>query len=156
MNIFDEIKEKVILASEGINPCHDFMHTERVLNLALHIGEKEGADLEIITLSALLHDIARKEQDESKGKICHAQRGAELAKDILKEKGMDEDKINRVIHCIEAHRFRNGCIPESIEAKVLSDADKLDAIGAIGIGRAFSFSGHIGADNISEEYHTFI
>ena len=151
---FDELKERIQPFFEGVNSCHDFSHTERVRNLALQIGEKEGADLEIINVAALLHDIARKEQDESNGKICHAIRGAELAKKVLEELEYDPDKIQQIIHCIATHRCRDeNNRPESIEAKVLFDADKLDAIGGIGILRAASFSGHIGAKVHNEKVH---
>ena len=142
---FVELREKVVGYSEGINPCHDIDHTDRVVALSLAIGEKEGCDLEILRVAALLHDVARKEQDESRGQICHAERGAELSREILKEMNYPGDKIDRIVHCIETHRFRKGSPPESIEAKVLYDADKLDSIGAIGIARNFSFSGSLGS-----------
>jgi len=143
--LFEKIKEEAKKMLDGINSCHEWEHTERVYNLAMKIGKKENADMEILGLSAILHDIARKEQDESNGKICHAERGAVLAKEILKRYGFKKEKIENVAHCIEAHRYRNDKIPGTKEAKILYDADKLDAIGAIGIGRAFSFAGHIGA-----------
>ena len=142
---FEKLKEKVMPYFEGTNPCHDFNHVKRVLKLALIIGKKESADLDIIKTAVLLHDIARKEQDDSRGKICHAKRGAEIAKQILEEMGFLKDKIGNVVHCIRAHRFRGDSAPETIEAKVLCDADNLDAIGAIGILRAASFSGFTGA-----------
>ena len=144
-DFFDRLRERVLSYFEGINPCHDISHTDRVLKLALHIGEKEGADLEIVRAAALLHDVARREQDESRGKVCHAERGGELAVVILREMGISEESIEKVVRCVETHRFRKENIPESIEAKVLYDADKLDSIGAIGIGRAFSFSGSLGS-----------
>ncbi|MCK5043647.1 HD domain-containing protein [Candidatus Pacearchaeota archaeon] len=142
---YQKLKEKVQPYFENAKPCHDFMHTERVLNLALYIGEKESANLEILKLATLLHDIAHQEQDECKGEICHAEKGAEMAKEILDKEGYDKEIINAVAHCIETHRFRNNKIPKSTEAKVLYDADSLDAIGAIGILRACSFSGSIGS-----------
>jgi uncharacterized protein len=143
---FEDLKEKIQPYFEGVNSCHDFSHTERVKNLALQIGEKEGADLEIIEIAALLHDIARKEQDESKGKICHASRGVEMARKLLEEQKYNPEKIEKIIHCIATHRFRDEKnSPKSKEAKILFDADKLDSIGAVGLLRAASFSGHIGA-----------
>jgi len=145
MNI-EELKQEIQKYFEGTNPCHDFMHTERVKNLALHIGKKENADLEIIEIASLLHDIARKIQDESKGEICHAEQGGIIAREILKSKGLEENKINKIIHCIETHRFRKNNKPESKEAQILYDADKLDSIGAIGLARAISFSGSVGAN----------
>lgn len=111
----------------------------------MHIGGKEGADLEVLGLAVILHDIARKEQDESNGKIDHAEKGAVLASEILAKYNLPKEKLENILHCIRAHRYRNEIIPETIEAKILYDADKLDSIGATGIGRAFSFAGHIGA-----------
>ena len=70
---FNKLREKVLPYFEGTNPCHDICHADRVLSLVLAIGGKEGADLEILKVVALLHDVARKEQDESRGKICHAE-----------------------------------------------------------------------------------
>jgi len=116
-----------------------------VRNLCMHIGRVEGADTEILEIAALLHDIGRPYQDESKGKICHAEKGAEMAGALLEQYPISAEKRNNVIHCIRCHRFRGNCHPETLEAKVLFDADKLDAIGAIGIGRAFQFAGEVGA-----------
>jgi uncharacterized protein len=141
----NKIKEEAKSFFSGANSCHEWEHTERVCNLALHIGKKENANLEVLELAVILHDIARKEQDESSGKICHAERGAVLAKEILEKYNLPEDKIENVVHCIECHRYRNDKIPQTLEAKILFDADKLDSIGTIGIGRAFSFAGHLGA-----------
>lgn len=134
--------KKFFSSSKG---CHDFEHTLRVYNLALHIGKKEKANLEILKLAALLHDIGRKKEDQTSGKICHATLGAKLADKILKKYNYDKGLISKIIHCIESHRFRGSNKPQSKEAKVLFDADKLDSIGAVGIGRAFLFAGEIGA-----------
>ena len=77
--------------------------------------------------------------------MCHAERGAVLARELLRKNTVEEENINKIVHCIESHRFRNKKSPNSKEAKVLFDADKLDAIGATGIGRAFLFAGEVGA-----------
>lgn len=124
---------------------HDLEHTLRVYTLCQHIGQPENADLEILKIAALLHDIARHEQDRQHGKVCHAQLGAERAGSILAEMAIPPAVIQRVQHCIQSHRFRNDHTPQSLEARVLFDADKLDGIGAVGIGRAFLFAGEIGA-----------
>jgi uncharacterized protein len=113
-----------------------------VLRLVERIGRAEKADLEILRAAALLHDIGRKE--EEKTGICHAEKGALLARKILMDCGFPESKIEAVLHCIETHRFRGDLKPRSLEAKILFDADKLDAIGAIGIARAYSFGGERG------------
>jgi uncharacterized protein len=143
--VFNKVKreaEKILKKSKG---SHDLEHTDRVMRLALRIGKKEKAGLEIIRLAAVLHDIARSAEDRSGGKIDHAARGAELAAAILKKNNYPAEKILAVCHCIETHRFRGHLKPKTIEAKCLFDADKLDSIGAVGIGRAFLFAGEVGA-----------
>jgi len=122
---------------------HGFSHTERVFNLCLHIGKDEGADLEVLALAALLHDVAR--PLESAGKVeDHAAEGARIARHFLRSIGYPEVKAEAVAHAIEAHRFSRGPEPRTLEAKILSDADKLDAMGAIGIARVFMYSGEHG------------
>ncbi len=125
--------------------CHDWSHVERVYRLCMHIGKEERADLEILGMSAVLHDIGRKFEDRSNGRICHAEKGALLARRLMKKHGVNKEKIDKVAHCIESHRYRGNKKPETKEAKILFDADKLDSIGAIGIGRAFLFAGEMGA-----------
>jgi len=144
MDIIEQVKEKAKKCSEGANSCHDWAHTERVYNLCMHIGEKENADIEILKLAALLHDVSRLDEDKVNGKICHATEGGVRARKILEDLGVEKEKIDKIVHCIETHRFRNEKVPESKEAKILFDSDKLDAIGAVGIGRAFMFAQDIG------------
>lgn len=141
----DKIKKEIKSFFNTAKGSHDWEHTERVYNLCLKLGKKSRVDLEVLKLAAILHDIGREDQDRSKGKICHAERGAFLARPILKKYDLPEDKINKIVHCIETHRFRNNKIPQTKEAKILFDADKLDSIGATGIGRAFLFAGEVGA-----------
>ena len=141
LSILKEAK-KILSSAKG---SHDFDHTMRVYNLCIHIGKKEKANLEILKLSSLLHDIGRKEEDNANGKICHAEKGAEMAGKILKKYNYNPEKIKKIIHCIASHRFRGKTSPKTLEAKILFDADKLDSIGAVGIGRAFLFAGEIGS-----------
>ena len=117
----------------GNDSVHAFDHILRVTRLAEHIAEAEGADLQVVRTASLLHDIARLEPD-------HHLAGARRAQSIL----ADEDPafIAAVVHCIEAHRFSTPPHPQTIEAKCLCDADKLDAIGAIGVARVFGYAGH--------------
>ena len=145
MDIINSIIERVKEKFADSKGSHDWEHTQRVFNLALHIGAKEKADLIIIKYAAILHDIGRAHQDTTNGKVCHAQKGAALAREMLHLYNLPPDQINAITHCIETHRFRGGKKPESKEAKVLFDADKLDSIGAVGVGRAFLFAGEIGA-----------
>lgn len=127
----------------GSSSCHDWTHVERVYKLAINIGKKEKANLFVLSIASLLHDIGRKVEMESCGKFCHAEKGAELAKIILQKYNIDQDTTDNIIHCIISHRYRNKYIPKTIEAKVLYDADKLDSIGAIGISRTFLFAGFL-------------
>lgn len=135
---FEKIKEK----SEGFfrHSHHSKSHVERVYNLALRIAGEEKADLDVVKAAVLLHDIARAFEDE--GKIeDHTVEGARMARKILKEVNFPKEKINNTIHCIEVHRFKKNMKTESLEAKILQDADRLDIIGAIGIARVFARGG---------------
>lgn len=145
MSIFEQILAEAKKHFVDARGSHDFDHVERVLKMAVHIGKKEKADLEILRIAAVLHDISRKSQDHQKGKTDHAQEGASEAMKILKFHKVSDEKIAKIIHCIESHRFRSSKKPQTLEAKILFDADKLDSIGAIGIGRAFLFAGEIKA-----------
>lgn len=145
MDVLVQIKKEAKRYFENAKGSHDWEHTERVYNLCMHIGKEEKADIEILKLSAILHDIGREYQDKTNGRVCHAEKGALLARELLGKHAMDKERIDKVIHCIECHRFRGDRIPQSKEAKVLYDADKLDSIGAVGIGRAFLFVGEVGA-----------
>lgn len=132
--------------TEADSGSHGWDHAERVWKLCEHIGTAEGADLEILALAAFLHDICRAEEKAAGGKVCHAQRGAEQAGEILTGQGYRQETVEKVVHCIAAHRFRRNRVkPKSLEAKILFDADKLDALGAVGVGRAFLFAGEVGA-----------
>lgn len=148
MEKIEKIREKAKAFFSTAKGSHDFEHVERVFKLCMHIGKREKADTEILAIAALLHDIGREEEDKTNGKICHAKKGAEMAREMLEKDGMEKQKIDKIVHCIETHRFRgnkNPKIPESLEAKILFDSDKLDSIGSVGIGRAFLFAGEIGA-----------
>lgn len=145
MHTIDDIKAFAVKCFSSARGSHDWDHTQRVYNLCMHIGRIEGADLKLLEIAAYLHDVGRSYQDESKGEICHAERGEAMAREFLTEYPASEEQKANIIHCIRAHRFRGNHQPETLEAKVLFDADKLDAIGAVGIGRAFLFAGEVGA-----------
>jgi uncharacterized protein len=125
--------------------AHGPDHSERVYRMAMRLGREMNADLEVLAAAALLHDIGRKEERQSRGAVCHARIGAEMAASILRDLGYPDKTIEQIRHCIEAHRYRGDSKPKTLEARILFDADKLDSIGAIGIGRAFLFAGQIGA-----------
>lgn len=145
MNLFSQIKKEAKKSFASAKGSHDWTHTQRVYTLCMHIGKKEKADLKVIKLAAILHDIGREQEDNSEGKTCHAQKGARLARQLLIKYKLDKKSVDKVVQCIACHRFRGKKIPQSKEAKVLFDADKLDSIGAVGIGRAFLFAGEVGA-----------
>ncbi|MEJ5197869.1 MAG: HD domain-containing protein [Anaerolineae bacterium] len=116
---------------------HDFAHVLRVTALAERIAVAEGADLTIVRTAALLHDIA-----ESRGRADHHLAGAARARELLA--GHPPAFVDAVAHAIEAHRFRAGPAPATLEAQVVFDADKLDITGAIGVARTFAYAGERG------------
>ncbi len=130
---------------DGARGSHDWEHTLRVCRLCEHIGRVESADMDVLLIAACLHDIGRSSQDASNGAVCHAQKGAQMAEPVVEKLPLSDKQKENVIHCIRSHRFRGNHGPETKEAKVLFDADKLDAIGAVGVARAFLFAGEVGA-----------
>ena len=143
--IFQQIKIQARQYFRNARGSHDFDHTLRVCRLAERIAESENADREVVRFSAILHDTGRQEEDENHGRVCHAEIGARMAREMLDEYNLDASFISHVADCILSHRFRTGNKPRTIEAKALYDADKLDSIGAVGVGRAFLFAGEIRA-----------
>lgn len=147
MNVNEKHKKIMEIVQDKLTcSAHNLDHVFRVYNLCLLIAKhEEGVDLEVLIPSAMLHDIARVEESKDKtGELDHAILGSEIAEDILRKLQYEEEKIQRIKHCIRAHRFRTGNEPTTIEAKILFDSDKLDAIGAIGIARTFMLSGQFG------------
>lgn len=123
--------------------AHDREHIYRVLYTALDIAESEpSTDVEILTTACLLHDIGRPEQFANP-KICHAEVGSKKAYNFLIGIGWAEERAAHVRDCVYTHRFRSGNPPQSIEAKILFDADKLDVSGAIGMARSLMYKGAV-------------
>ena len=121
--------------------AHDCEHVYRVLYNALEIAKAEqNVDYDILITACLLHDIGRKEQIADPS-LCHAAVGSEKAYRFLLELGMKHDFAEKVRHCIQTHRFRKNLPPQTTEAKILFDADKLDVTGAIGIARTLMYRG---------------
>ncbi|WP_324331298.1 HD domain-containing protein [Methanospirillum sp.] len=143
MNQFFLMREYVrqILHEPG---SHGFDHTLRVMALCEYIGKKEQADMDILIPAAIFHDIARP-LERSTG-VLHEVKGAEMAAEFLNEISYGSERISRILHAIRAHRFSTTLLPETLEAKILSDADKLDAMGAVGIARAFMSAGERSGD----------
>ena len=118
---------------------HGFDHTARVTRLCRTIGIREDADMAILIPAALFHDIARPIEDEMG--LPHEEKGAEMAEVYLRSINYSEECIPAITHAIRAHRYTKGIPPKTPEAKILSDADKLDAMGAFGIARTFMQAG---------------
>ncbi|MDY6790933.1 MAG: HD domain-containing protein [Thermodesulfobacteriota bacterium] len=144
-NVLHDIREVAKGHFSGARGSHDWEHTLRVCRLCEQIGRAEGVDMDVLLIAAYLHDIGRSTQDASNGVVCHAQKGAQMAEPIVDRLSLSKKQKQNIIHCIRSHRFRGNHIPETKEAKVLFDADKLDAIGAVGVARAFLFAGEVGA-----------
>lgn len=136
----EDVREEARKYFGNVSPSHDWNHVKRVYNIAEKLLETENADQETVTLAVLLHDIGRHKEDN--GEIeNHEKWGAEKAAEILRRKGFGVEKIEEVTHCIDAHRFSTQPEPRTLEAKIVSDADNLDALGATGIARAFCYAG---------------
>jgi uncharacterized protein len=119
--------------------AHDKDHIYRVLFVALDIAHYEaGLDMDVLVAACLLHDIGREEQNADPS-VCHALAGGEKAYVYLKENDWDEAKARHIKACIETHRYRTDRIPETTEAKIVFDADKIDATGTLGIARTILY-----------------
>lgn len=130
------VKEKL----EGTESGHDWFHIERVWKLSLHIQEKEGGDKLVIELAALLHDIADPKFHNGDETIA-----TKIVTEFLTGQKVNQETISKVIFIIENISFKNrNDAPKDLplELKIVQDADRLDAIGAIGIARTFNFGGY--------------
>lgn len=143
---FEVLAAAVRTKLSGSDSSHDLDHTLRVMhNVELLLAHTPGADADVVRLSALLHDIARPEEDSARGCCCHAELGAQQSAVLLKKYNFPDEIISQVVHAVRCHRFRKGSPPETVEGQLLYDADKLDSLGAVGLGRAFLFAGHCNA-----------
>lgn len=136
------LKPYVIELFKNDSSGHDISHLIRTMNTALYIQGKEGGDKIIIGISAFLHDVHRIMQNRS-GKFVSPEDSIGKVKEILHHTDLTEEQLNKICYCIEHHEEYNwnGNNEEDINTLILQDADNLDAIGAIGIGRAFSYGG---------------
>lgn len=141
------------------DPVHDFEHVLRVYRLAERLANAEGADLSIVRAAAWLHDArgSAPTDKEDNQRAEHHLTSAIFAAQVLVEKGWPSEQIMAVQHCIRAHRFRNQEEkPETLEAKVLFDADKLDVLGAIGAARTIAFAALQGEPLYAEPSEKFL
>jgi len=149
-----------------LDPVHGFDHVVRVYKIAERLASAEGADMEIVRAAALLHDAQgdiNAENDhpvsgtdsetraggaeglQDAGRADHQHASARFARQVLEAEGWPDERIAAVEHCIRAHRFRQvEEQPKTLEAQILFDADKLDAIGAIGVARAVAYAAQDG------------
>ena len=138
-------EDEVRVLYQAGDAAHDFDHVRRVIALAVHIAEAEGADVTVVRLAALLHDLPAAEHrgdEPAAARDAHHLAAAQAARSLLLARGLGTERTGSVVHCIEAHRFRDRTVqPQTLEAKCLYDADKLDSIGATGVARAFAFAG---------------
>ena len=134
--IADEVKGKL----EGEGSGHDWWHVVRVWNMAKHVGKKENADIFITELTALLHDIADWKAHDGDTSV-----GPKVARQILEKYSVPTDSIDQVCNIIATMSFKGAKVKaemKTLEGKVVQDSDRLDAIGAIGIARTFSYGGN--------------
>lgn len=138
-NLIAAISAQVEAAMTGEGSGHDWQHVQRVVKLARFIATQEGADLSIVTLGALLHDIADHKFHNGDREI-----GPRMAKEMILAGGGDSAIANQVSDIVKRVSFSGSGGKknmDSIEGMCVQDADRLDAMGAIGIGRAFAYGG---------------
>ena len=134
IQVQQHIKKTFLEESTG----HDYFHIERVVVNAKKILQKENADSFLVELAAWVHDIGDYKLHEGVDK------SEELISEFLKSLNLDQDCIDRVNEIVSQVSFSKGNKPTSIEAEIVQDADRLDAIGAVGIARCFAYGGSVG------------
>ena len=137
---FKKLKEQVSKRLEKNDVAHDFEHIMRVLKNATMLAKKEKANIRIITAAVLLHDIISYPKSDPRSKNSSVE-SAQEARKVLKKYNFSQDQIDIISDAIRDHSFSRGITPKTLEGKILQDADRLDALGAIGIARTFSVSG---------------
>lgn len=138
MNLVDKVRERVREDFFGEGTGHDWWHIHRVVNNALAIQSREGGDRELIELAALVHDVG----DHKFHEEADAQKN--LITEMFQDLGADEIIIQQVLNVVKQVSFKGGkenLVLDSLEAKIVQDADRLDALGAIGVARAFAYGG---------------
>lgn len=147
-SMVEPIMDAIRAMYAGADPAHDFSHIMRVFRNAKVIGENEGADMQVLLLAALLHDaFAEPKNSNSPNYSEPADPGSarrRLVDDLLEKVAITAGAREKVLYAVEVHRFSRGIVPKTLEAKILQDADRLDAMGAIGIARVFLTGGTLG------------
>ena len=140
MSNLDRIKEIAEKQLAKNDPAHDFEHVMRVYRNAEKICKSEKIDSNLVLTSVLLHDIISFSKNDKRSKSSSLQ-SAKLAKRIISKMDFDEDEIEIICDAIDQHSFTKNQKPKTLVGKILQDADRLDAIGAVGIARAFTTGG---------------
>ncbi|MFX1255828.1 MAG: HD domain-containing protein [Promethearchaeota archaeon] len=140
IEITEKLKNRAQKFLQDETGTHAWSHVERVFQLAKLIAKDLSVDWEVLEPAIWLHDIARPK--ETSGEVnCHAQEGARMAEEVLAILGYPAEKIEKICYVIRTHRYRSQIKAETLEAQILQDADRLDAIGAIAVARVFSLGG---------------
>lgn len=154
MNNFEKYFEEKISSVLGTkDPAHDLLHVKRVVKIAREMALKERAELEVVIPAAWLHDIVNLPKDHKDRKSASKMAAAE-AISFLNKIGYPAKYFPGIVHAIEAHSFSSGIVAETIEAQIVQDADRLDALGAIGLARLFAISAQLGT-SFYNEYDPF-
>ncbi|PHM73622.1 HD domain-containing protein [Xenorhabdus kozodoii] len=142
---FEDLAQQLLpMAIESDDGAHDIAHLHRVWRNAQQICEAESGNLRLVFVAVLLHDCVNVEKNAPNRHLA-SRMAAEKAALILKDLAWSEEDINAICHAIEAHSFSAGLTPKTLEAKIVQDADRLDSIGMVGIGRCFYTAGRMGS-----------
>jgi uncharacterized protein len=145
-----DLERKVTHATLGLDPAHDILHIKRVVKKAKEFCIKEKACIEVVVPAAWLHDLVLVKKNDTRRKQASVL-SAEAAIDFLKELGYPEKFFDHIYHAIVAHSFSGGIEPKTLEACIVQDADRIDALGAVGIARCFATAGLLKRSFYSEE-----
>ncbi len=139
MNILKKLEKEVKVKMEN-DSAHDFEHIKRVYNNAKKLAIKEKANTKLVLSAVLLHDIVSYPKSDSRSKTSSV-KSSQDAKKILKNYPFTNDEIKIITDAIKDHSFSRKKTPKTLVGKILQDADRLDAIGAVGIARVFAVGG---------------
>lgn len=138
----EDLYREYLTGLTDFDAAHDMAHTERVVSNAKRLLRDESADKEVVIAAAWLHDCVSLPKDHP-DRNNSSTLAADSATRFLESVDFDKNKIEAVKHAIETHSFSSGKKPETMEAKIVQDADRLDALGAIGIARCFIVAGNM-------------
>ena len=141
MTVIDLLKKEIQEIMKN-DPAHDFQHVLRVCRNAEHLCKKEKVDRKLVLCAALLHDLVSYPKSDNRSKLSSIE-SAKRSKELLEKYDFLENEIKIICDAIQDHSFSQNKIPKTIEGKILQDADRLDALGSIGLARVFATSGSL-------------